>query len=228
MVRVGIRGEELYQVLRGRILEGTYPLSSRLPSEPALCREFGVSRPVVRETLARLRVEGMVVSRQGAGSFVRPLSQGQRTVDGFAPVRNLSDVRQCFEFRTAVEGEAAYLAALNRSAEDLAAIGATADTFAAATATGNMADDEDFAFHEAVARANGISFFASVMVSMRHHVMVGMKLAGELSGVGVQERLGLVKAEHRAVVEAIAAGDAERARQTMRDHIESSRRRLFG
>jgi GntR family transcriptional repressor for pyruvate dehydrogenase complex len=226
VVRNGIRGEELYQRLRGRILEGVYPLSSRLPSEPALCQEFGVSRPVVRETLARLRVEGLVVSRQGAGTFVRPVSAGQQT--GFAPVRNLNDVQQCFEFRTSLEGEAAYLAARHRTADDLAAISGRAEAFAASTAGGNMADDEDFAFHEAVANSTGITFFASVMVSMRRHVMVGMKLAGELSGVGVQERLGLVREEHRAVVDAVAAGDAERARQAMRKHIENSRRRLFG
>lgn len=227
MTRPANRGEEVYQSLRDRIVHGAYP-TARLPSEPALCDEFGVSRPVVRETLARLRVEGLVTSRQGAGTFVRAPGEGREDARGIAPVRNLSDIRQCFEFRAALEGEAAFHAALHRTETDLAEVRKRAETFAASATMGDTADFADFAFHEAVATATNISFFASVITSMRQHIMVGMKLAGELSGVDIPERLRCVEAEHRVIVEAIAAARAEDAREAMRGHIENSRRRLFG
>lgn len=56
-------------VLRRDILAGA-PTGARLPTEEALCRRFGVSRHTVREALRRLREEGLVASRQGAGTTV--------------------------------------------------------------------------------------------------------------------------------------------------------------
>jgi GntR family transcriptional regulator, transcriptional repressor for pyruvate dehydrogenase complex len=227
--RGGPDSEHLYQSLRGRILDGSYALGSRLPAETSLCSEFGLSRPVVRETLARLRVEGLIESRQGAGTFVRSIDgERRRSSNGFEPVRNLADVRQCFDFRAALEGEAAYHAALGRSEADLAELRERAVAFDAITATARMGDDEDFAFHLLVAKAGGITFFESVIASMRHHIMVGMKLAGDLAGGDVRERLAAVRAEHRAVVDAIACTDADAAREAMRKHIDNSRKRLFG
>jgi GntR family transcriptional repressor for pyruvate dehydrogenase complex len=227
--RAGPDSEHFYHSLRGRILDGSYALGSRLPAEARLCGEFGISRPVVREALARLRVEGLVESRQGAGTFVRGVSgERRRSHDGFEPVRNLGDVRQCFDFRAALEGEAAYFAALSRTEADLVDIQERAAAFDTVTADARMGDDEDFAFHIAVANAGGITFFESVIASMRHHVMVGMKLAGDLAGGDVHERLGAVRTEHRAVVDAIGRRDADAARTAMRAHLDNSRKRLFG
>lgn len=222
------RREKIYRALRSRILAGGYPAGARLPSEPALCAKYRVSRPLVREILTRLRAEGLVSSRQGAGTFVRAEADKEAGHQSFAPVRNLGDMQQCFEFRAAVEGEAALHAARHRHAADLAELAARAETFAALAGTGDAADLADFAFHEAVAAATAISFFVSVIRSMRQQSMVGMRLAGELSGGDVAERVQRVKAEHRAIVEAIAAGAPEAARAAMRSHIENSRRRLFG
>jgi GntR family transcriptional repressor for pyruvate dehydrogenase complex len=222
------RREEIYRTLRGHILAGGFPAGGRLPSEPTLCAEYRVSRPLIREVLARLRVEGLVSSRQGAGTFVRADADKDSGRRGFAPVRNLDDMRQCFEFRAAVEGEAAWHAARQRGAADLAELVARADAFAALAGTGDAADLADFAFHEAVAAATALSFFVAVIRSMRQHTMVGMRLAGELSGGDVADRVRRVEAEHRAIVEAVTAGAPEAARAAMRNHIENSRRRLFG
>jgi GntR family transcriptional regulator, transcriptional repressor for pyruvate dehydrogenase complex len=221
-------GEHLYQSLRGRILDGSYALGSRLPAEMTLCGEFGMSRPVVREALARLRVEGLVESRQGAGTFVRGLGSERRSPHAFEPVRNLGDVRQCFDFRAAMEGEAASFAALNRTEADLAEIRIRATSFDAATAEARMGDDADFDFHLMIARASRITFFESVIASMRHHIMVGMKLSGDLAGGDVRERLSAVRSEHHAVLDAIVRNDADAARAAMRVHIDNSRKRLFG
>jgi GntR family transcriptional regulator len=57
--------------VRARIEAGDYPPGSRLPSLPELAAEFGVSLVTVRLALARLRQEGLIVSQQGTGNFVR-------------------------------------------------------------------------------------------------------------------------------------------------------------
>jgi GntR family transcriptional regulator len=66
--------------LRRRILAGVIPPGSLLPSETALMREFGLSRPMIREAIGLLRAEGLVVTEMGRGSYARPV----------LPVRRLS------------------------------------------------------------------------------------------------------------------------------------------
>ncbi|MBN9058887.1 MAG: FadR family transcriptional regulator, partial [Rhizobiales bacterium] len=68
------RREKLADILYGQILEqivsGTFAAGDRLPSENDICKAFEVSRPVVREALQRLQADGLVIARQGAGTFV--------------------------------------------------------------------------------------------------------------------------------------------------------------
>lgn len=63
------------ETLRGRLLDYRQGDGARLPSEPALAREFGVSRETVREALGLLRSEGLVYARSGRGTFVSPWPQ---------------------------------------------------------------------------------------------------------------------------------------------------------
>jgi GntR family transcriptional regulator len=59
--------------LRRRILAGAVPAGSLLPSESALIAEFHVSRGTVREAMALLRAEGLVVTEHGRGTYARPV-----------------------------------------------------------------------------------------------------------------------------------------------------------
>jgi GntR family transcriptional regulator len=62
-------------VLRQRIEDGTYPVGAQLQPEDELAAEFGVSRATLRQALAELVMEGMVVRRQGRGTFVEPRNE---------------------------------------------------------------------------------------------------------------------------------------------------------
>jgi GntR family transcriptional regulator len=64
------------QSLRHRLSHGSWSAGDRLPSEPALAKELGVSRVSVRAALAQLESEGLVDRRHGSGTYinsVRPL-----------------------------------------------------------------------------------------------------------------------------------------------------------
>ena len=62
--------DRVYHLLYSRISNGDYPANQKLPSEKVLADEFGVSRPILRDALERLREQGLIHSRQGAGSFM--------------------------------------------------------------------------------------------------------------------------------------------------------------
>lgn len=71
-----MEGEPVYlqvaRALRGRIVDGTWPPGTELPSEPALAAEFSVGRdPTIRRAMAELRAEGLVDVRRGYRARVR-------------------------------------------------------------------------------------------------------------------------------------------------------------
>jgi GntR family transcriptional regulator len=68
---------QLTQALRDEIVTGRYPVGSQLPTEDELRERFAVSRFTVREAIRRLREEGLVTSRQGAGTTVVPMQPAE-------------------------------------------------------------------------------------------------------------------------------------------------------
>src|SRR5690349_810242 len=76
----------LYGDLLKEIRSGRLAKNERLPSEKEFCERFGVSRPIVREALERLRKEGLIHSRQGAGSFVVDTAEREMAALGEAEV----------------------------------------------------------------------------------------------------------------------------------------------
>jgi len=142
--------DRVYHLLYGRISNGDYPANRKLPSENALADEFGVSRPVLRAALERLREQGLIHSRQGAGSYVREV----KTVPlGFARVETIADIQRCYEFRTCIESMACRLAAGRRNAEALEEIETALSLMQGATDSQTHREDADFAFHLAIAKA---------------------------------------------------------------------------
>src|SRR3954470_12843465 len=68
--RPAVLSDQVVAVIERRIRSGKIAPGARLPSERELCAEFGVSRIVVREAIARLKADGYVETRQGAGATV--------------------------------------------------------------------------------------------------------------------------------------------------------------
>lgn len=215
----------LYGQILDRILRGEYPPESRLPSEMLLGEEFNVSRPVVREALARLREDDLVQSRRGSGTFVQ--RKPQLALARFAPLQSIADVQRCFEFRIGLEERAAALAAERRDRAQLAAIDEALSGMARAIGCGEVGHDADFAFHLAVAEASGNRYFPDVLGMLRSHIDFGMQLARTLSMHRSAERMWRVQEEHGVIADAIRGRDATRAATAMASHIRNARQRIF-
>ncbi len=224
----GRLSDRVYDHVVGQIVIGVFPVNCRLPPETKLASQLDVSRPVVREALMRLREDGLVASRQGAGSFVvrRPAAN----VFDFAPLSSIADVQRCFIFRIAIEGEAAALAARNHDPATLHRIEDILnqlDDIVAKGPQGRLGVDEDLAFHRAIAEATGNRFFVETLSSLKDQITIGISLNRNLSLIQPRNRILAGQQEHRDVFEAIAARDEKRARRKMRTHIENARKRVF-
>src|SRR5436190_13257354 len=138
--------DRVFDQLLERIRSGNYPPDSRLPGEHELAAMLGVSRPVIRDALARLRDQGMVYARQGAGTFVSahgsPIAQL-----AYAPVKTIADIQRCYEFRLTIEPAAAYFAAKRRDDAAIRKIAAALADLREATSHQLHRTDADFNFH---------------------------------------------------------------------------------
>lgn len=95
------RYREVVDALRREIASGRWPVGSKLPTEDMLGRTFGVSRHTVRIALRELREEGLVASRQGAGSTVLRLSPAVRYAS------SVSSLEELLQYATEVRYEVA-------------------------------------------------------------------------------------------------------------------------
>jgi GntR family transcriptional repressor for pyruvate dehydrogenase complex len=215
----------VYEQIFTLIASGEFPLNFRLPAEAELARRFGASRPVIREALARLRDDGIIVSRQGSGSYVR--QRPDNAMLRFVPVSSIADILRCFEFRVGLEGAAAALAAVRAEESDIAEIRAALDDLESGIQKRELGADADGRFHLAVAKATHNQYHLSVQNSLQSHIGAGMHLARSLSLLRTEARLRLVQEEHVAVLEAIEMRDSLRARAAMEIHINNARYRMF-
>ena len=221
-------GDRLFQRMVTLIDRGEFGESGRLPAESELATRFGVSRPVIREALSRLRVMGVIVSRKGSGSYVQKRADRPATpAIGFGPVDSLAQVRKCFEFRLCLEGDAAFYAAQNRTPEMLLTMRDALDRMELAIEQGIVGMNADIEFHFAVARASENEFFEAVMESMRTPLEFAVNLARALALKRPMDHLLTVQAEHVAMFEAIEARDKDAARLAMRTHIDNACSRVF-
>ena len=219
-------GDQLYESLISVLRE--LDEGARLPAETVLAQRYGVSRPTVRETLARLRDEGLIASRRGSGSYVQHRRAAQAQAGPtFHEIDSVEQIRQSYEFRKAIEGDAAYLAAEARSESQLDDIRRATEFLDEVVAARVVGAEADFHFHETIANASGNSWFVSALIAMRPQIELTMDIARGLSLGKTEGHLRAVQSEHVAILDAIGRRDPGGARDAMRDHLARTCDRIF-
>ncbi|KQZ50218.1 FadR/GntR family transcriptional regulator [Ensifer sp. Root558] len=213
-------------VLRSHIAEGRYRPGDRLPSEAQLTKEFNVSRTVVREAIAALRSDGLVEARHGVGVFVLEPAPAARNSFHNVDLARVSSSIEMLEIRTAVEGDAAGLAALRRSPGQEGKIIEAFEAFRIRAESGEPTAETDFAFHLAIAEATNNPRFAEFLHVLGPAVIPRRAVAreGEEAALPSVEMRRLLD-EHEAILDAVHSGDEEQARAAMRDHLKNSQTR---
>ncbi|AEG08837.1 FadR/GntR family transcriptional regulator [Sinorhizobium meliloti] len=216
--------DQVYGRILHDILNGIFQPGARLPTENELAERFGVSRPVVREALARLRVDGLVEARRGSGTYV--LSRPSQDLPNLADLEDISRFLRYQELRFYVEGQAAALAAERRTEKQLAAILEAHEAFAHEVGRGAFLPESDRRFHLAICEGTGNEFFAKALEGPEVSLTSFMNVSLALTRSGSQARARRVIAEHAEIVEAIRTKDAVWARVAMETHIINARRRM--
>jgi DNA-binding GntR family transcriptional regulator len=196
--------DDATQSLRDAILDGRLPAGARL-RQTELADRLGISRTPIRESLGRLQHEGLIELLPRGGVRVTVLDAEQAL--------------ELYQLREVLDGLAARLAAARARA---GALGRCRRLLARMAACVERRDpgrwfESHVAFHEEIVRLAGNAPLARlvsvVRLSIRHFHPLLLRTAS---------RLDDAYREHRAIYDAIAAGDASAAERLARAHIASA------
>jgi DNA-binding FadR family transcriptional regulator len=192
-----------------RIVSGIYSPGEYIPNETTIGEELGVSRTALREAFKILTSKGLLESRPKLGTRIRPRKHW-----------NMFDseiLSWCFEFEPA----AAELAAKNRSEEQSKVLGAAYDAMEKAEIGTDAVFSSDLEFHMAVLDATNNEFMISLGMTIQTALMGLFRLSSAIAEEYVDSLPG-----HKAVYQAIAAGDAAKAKIEMFQLLAKSKENL--
>ena len=207
--RTGLIDKAVTQ-LRTEIITGNWPVGSRIPTELHLATHLGVGRNTVREAVQSLVHSGLLIRRQGSGTYV--LSNSELTV---ALGRQIADVHQqhILEVRRSLEVEAARLAAQRRTEADVATITELNNTRMSTFRNGEIDAmvTADLALHRAIVAAARNPLLLDLYENL-------IDAIGDSIRANVET--GHPDHTHDDLVEAIAAGDQNKAAQEISGYLE--------
>ncbi|WP_159793070.1 FadR/GntR family transcriptional regulator [Puerhibacterium puerhi] len=213
--------EQVMAQIEERILDGRLKAGDHLPSERELAALLGVSRPSLRESLRVLEALGVVdIRRGGEGGAILLDAPGGGLVNLLKLQLSLGHFswNDVLGTRLALESWAVTEAAQRARDEDFQELAAILDRMEAPEIETPEFNRLDAAFHLRIAESTGNALLAHLMGSLRvaiHRQMIEMYAQLE----DWRETAKVVRAEHRDILAAIAARDAERATRLVREHI---------
>ncbi len=195
---------KVFKYIKSQIISGAYGPGETL-LESKLADELGVSRTPIREAIRLLEMEGLVETTTKKGAIVLGISQ--------------QDVEDIYAIRQLVEGLAARWAAERLSAADLKELQKTYELmeFYAQKHEVEEIAELDNKFHQMIYEAAGSKILYLTLRNLHQYVQIA-----RLKSLSMQNRLPLTLSEHRAILEAFEAKDADAAEKAMTEHVRQA------
>jgi GntR family transcriptional repressor for pyruvate dehydrogenase complex len=240
-VNASIKQQKLSDVITERlesmILDGTLVAGEKLLPERLLAEKFQVSRPSLREAIQNLQAKGLIERKQGGGTFITQNLSAKMTDPLLALVASRPETQfDLLEFRHALEGMAAYYAALRGQPEDYQALNNALNSLPSLHSTKISAQNDSevndklerndskleaealVEFYLTMAKASHNMVLLHVMRSMQGMLVENIKRNLDMlrDGADVEEQ---IRAQRHAIVKAISAQDPEAARKASNEHL---------
>lgn len=215
--------QRLRQFILAGAAAGAFAPGVRLPTEREFARRFGLPRNAVRRTLAQLEAEGTITRHVGRGTFLA--ARPEAGLDASAASVAHTSPAELMEARLRIEPALAELVVTNATAADFERMETCLEK-AEKAATLDEFELWDAALHHALAEATHNRFVIRVfdmVTAVRQQAEWG-KLKDRIV---TPERRLRYQQEHREIVRALKARDAERARSAILAHLLHARRNLF-
>ena len=211
------------------LFDGRISPGEPLPSEGEIANDFGVSKPIAREALRQLSAAGLISTQQGKVARAKALNgEPLERIYGYAVRSSLERLREANEMRRVIESGIARLAARRRAPAGLAAMEqALWATWSERLAIPTGFTEADILFHLGLALATGNSMIRVQMEGMRSVQREVSELFSRRANRSEADWQATVD-RHRAICDAIAAGDEDLAETEIDAPFRGRRHRLAG
>lgn len=209
--------DEVYDQLISLISSGKLRPGEQLPPERVLASELKVSRQSIREALKKAESKGLILVRQGEGTFV--LSAASDWMENPLLVMMAEEIERVYEFieiRKLVEAWCARKAAEVATGKELKKMEKALSQMEKLIDSREILGQPDIDFHIAIAEASHNTLMVHVMASIRKMFLFMFKISNFTRPPGKNKIL--IK-QHREIYEAIKSGDPDLAAQRMEDHL---------
>ena len=211
----------LLGLFKRMIAEGVLSPGDRLPAERELAEMLGVSRSSLRQALKVLEMMGVIDQRVGSGTRLNPADASilEEPLEFLILLQGIT-FDELMEARLIVEPELAARAATRATEADRQALEQAIQQMEAGSEGTDGFVASDIAFHRAVSMASGNRVCAMLFTVVHQSLEALIRFTSARAEPGHTIRF------HRRILQAIRDGDAEAARQRMREHIEDARQLL--
>lgn len=210
--------EQIAEQIKEQIVGGKLPPGHKLPATRELTERYQVGRSTMREALSMLKAMGLIEIRQGEGCFVRSMDAADLETPNFDHLfTSVEAVVELLEARISLEMANAGLAAAKRTAEDVAALEAVLTDMD--SESGTVGEKQDMRFHLTLARATHNSIMVKLLETIAAQVELTIRETRRVRLYANKEIASQLWNEHKAIADAVAAGDPERAQAAMRVHL---------
>ncbi len=211
----------IMEQLEAMILEGSLKPGQKLPPEREMAKQFEVSRPSLREAVQKLTAKGMLISRQGGGTYVSEDIGGSFSDPLLELFRTHPEAQyDLLEFRHALEGVTAYYAALRSTPADKEAIQQCYADLERYHENKEF-DKEVYAdvdFHLAIAESTHnmvlLHMMRALFSLLRQHIWDNLQ--NIYPKADYREK---IHSQHRVLMDAILSGEPEKARKAAHHHL---------
>ncbi|MDS9472921.1 FadR/GntR family transcriptional regulator [Sporosarcina pasteurii] len=218
--------EEVADSLVNMIKSGELKSGDRLDSVEQLAKTFDVSRSAVREALSGMRAMGLIVMRQGEGTFVTNFDASSIKLPiNTGLLMNKEDIREIYEVRKILEVGAARSAALHHQPEDLIPIRAALEAMERAINNGEVGAEADMQFHMAVAKSSHNDILIHLMSSVSEIMLSVLEETRQVL-IHTEKKTSTLIAEHQAIYDAIKERVPEKAYDHMLSHLTNVEKSL--
>ena len=221
--------ERVADALGERLDGGDWSPGQRLPTEHELAANFKVSRTVVREAISRLRQAGRLETIQGSGTFVAERGRGGRLRSGLRQA-SLARLVHVLELRRGIEAEAAAMAARRRDAAQLRGLREALQGLEAVDPSGGVPVEDLLNLPHRLAQATGNPLYVAQLDVLHGFLREQGRLPVAVDSASrpawSPELKQQLVDEWRALTDAVAEGDAPRARREAVRHLLNEELRL--
>ncbi|GAB6145836.1 FadR/GntR family transcriptional regulator [Desulfocicer niacini] len=211
--------DQVFDQIRELIFRGTLKPGEKMMPERELAEAMKVSRTTIRDATQRLVAMGLIVQKQGQGTFVKPFDGAPDSPLVKAMQAQEASIGDLLEVRMGLECNAAALAAARADEGDLKALAHSIEEMKKEITQGRLGTEADTSFHMAIAYAAKNPLQVLVMRNFYDYLFYGIR-ENLVRLYKFEDNTEIIITHHQNIMDCIKNRDTYRAYTAMKEHIQ--------